>query len=97
MPRINIHLLLIVFICLTFVSSIIPIANAIQIDLTGLVDNVQDGNTFTINQGSISIGLADIHVPGIFERGYDHARRSDNRMGMAFSTYCANGMKELFP
>jgi Divergent InlB B-repeat domain len=74
MCRVSISLFIVFLLSLTYVSALFPTTNAIQIDLTGQVSSIYDGNTFTINQGGTIIRLADIDVPGVYQRGYDQAK-----------------------
>ena len=74
MCRVRISLFIIFLLSLTYLSARLSVINAIQIDLTGQVSSIQDGNTFTINQGDTIIRLADIDIPGVYQRGYDQAK-----------------------
>jgi hypothetical protein len=73
MSQVKTYLFFTIF-CLVFVFNCISSVDAVQIDLTGQVSNVLDGNTFTINQGSVTIRLADIQAPGVYQRGYDQSK-----------------------
>jgi endonuclease YncB( thermonuclease family) len=62
------------FILFLSLTTSIQVVNAIQVDLTGYVSYVHDGDTFDIDSGNTAIRLADIDAPEYGEPGYDQAK-----------------------
>jgi hypothetical protein len=61
-----------VFLALFMVLLFVPMVSAFEVDLTGYVTTIYDGDTFAISSGEV-IRLADVDCPERYDYGYSQA------------------------